>query len=217
MSKTALPSTLTGTPWCRAVTPTVLLIVTTPAALRSTSPGVPPSSARTCSETPVFARQRPRPAGSSRSARCRAGGRRSPAYVRCRCARTRRRPRAPRRAHRQTANGRESGNPWQAAAGTKYDPAAACSHDFSVCICPPGEQSHGPRADPPGILGKRVADAVIAVVRIKRPPEDEPQIVGHIERRDQPERECDQAGYRSGAGNCSASARIAAGSRGKRE
>src|SRR5205814_6819055 len=44
------------------------------------------------------------------------------------------------------------------------------------------------RSEPPGIFGKGMADAVIAVVRIKRPAEDEPQIVGHIERRDQPER-----------------------------
>src|SRR5438067_2353798 len=52
ISKTALPSTLTGTPLPSAVVPTVLLMVTMPAAWHRISPGMPPSKATTRSRTP---------------------------------------------------------------------------------------------------------------------------------------------------------------------
>ncbi len=45
-----------------------------------------------------------------------------------------------------------------------------------------------PRPQPAGIFGERVAEAVIAVIRIEHPPEHQPEIVGDIERGDQPER-----------------------------
>ena len=90
---------------------------------------------------------------------------------------------------RGTANARGSGSRSPAAAAPENRIRAPAADGPSRRL--PRDLRQQPptaRPQPAGILGERVDDAVIAVMREQRAPKNEAEIIGDVERRDQPER-----------------------------